>query len=87
MPTNKHKRKMSPHTKTKVVKNTLSSGLMTSHPKRFVVIGMLLVMLGVYLLAFKSQSDAMFGLAMLSLVSGAVTTIYANLAHAKKKMQ
>jgi len=80
MPTNKHKRKAAAHSKNKAVKSFHSSGLLTSYPKVFVLTGLLLIALGVYLLAFESQNNAMFGLAMLSLIVGVVTTIYANFA-------
>ncbi len=85
MPTNKHKRKASTHVKTKAVKSVQSSGLITSHPKFFALAGLVFVALGLYLLAFESQNNAMFGLAMLSLIAGVVTTIYANFSGSKKK--
>ncbi|PKG80693.1 hypothetical protein CXF85_21485 [Colwellia sp. 75C3] len=85
MPTNKHKRKASSHVKSKSVKSIQSSGLITSHPKVFVLGGLSFVALGIYLLAFESQNNAMFGVAMLSLIAGVVTTIYANFAVPKKK--
>ncbi len=85
MPTNKHKRKASAHAKSKAVKDFPSSGLITSHPKHFVLVGMLFVALGAYLLVFEAQNDAMFGFAMLSLIAGLVITIYANFAMPKKK--
>ncbi|PKI15982.1 hypothetical protein [Colwellia sp. 12G3] len=83
MPTNKHKRKASSHSKSS--KPVQSSGLMTTHPKAFALGGLLFVALGIYLLAFESQNNAMFGIAMLSLIAGTVTTIYANFAVPKKK--
>jgi len=86
MPTNKHKRKASAHSKTKAVKSFQSSGLITSHPKVFAIAGLLFVALGLYLLAFESQNNAMFGVAMLSLIAGGATTIYANFAVPKKKI-
>ncbi len=85
MPTNKHKRKASIHAKTKAVKSVQSSGLITSHPKAFALGGLFFVALGIYLLAFKSQNNAMFGLAMICLIAGGATTIYANFAVPKKK--
>jgi len=85
MPTNKHKRKATAHVKPKAVKVVRSSGIITTHPKLFLYAGVMLVALGIYLLAFESQTNAMFGLAMLSLVVGVVTTIYANFAVPKKK--
>ncbi|MEY8252007.1 MAG: hypothetical protein RPR91_06450 [Colwellia sp.] len=78
MPTNKHKRKASAH--SKAVKRVKSSGLITSHPKLFVLGGLFFVALGIYLLAFESENNAMFGFAMLSLITGVATTIYANFA-------
>tara|TARA_B110000467_G_C18102715_1_gene358073 strand:+ start:98 stop:361 length:264 start_codon:yes stop_codon:yes gene_type:complete len=85
MPTNKHKRKASPHSKPKSVKGTQSSGLITSHPKAFIGVGFFLIAFGMYLLTFESQNDAMFGVAMLSLIAGVVTAIYANFAVPRKK--
>ena len=85
MPTNKHKRKATAHAHSKAVKNVHSRWTITSHPKIFALVGLLFVALSVYLLAFESQNSAMFGLAMLSLVVGVVTTIYANFAISKKK--
>lgn len=76
MPTNKHKRKASAHSKPKIAK---SPGLITSHPKAFGLIGLSLIMVSVYLLFFKSQYDAMFGLAMLSLITGVALTIFAKM--------
>ncbi len=87
MPTNKHKRKASAHSKSKTVKSTKPSGVITSHPKVFVFLGFFFVALGVYLLAFKSQYDVMFGFAMLSLFVGAVTVIYANFSLPNKKTE
>jgi len=85
MPTNKHKRKASAHSKTKAIKSFQSTGLISSHPKGFAIGGLFFVALGLYLLAFESQNNAMFGVAMLSLIAGGATTIYANFAVAKKK--
>jgi hypothetical protein len=85
MPTNKHKRKASAHSKSTIGKNTQPTGLIISHPRTFFSVGLLLVALGVYLLAFESQDNAMFGFAMLSLIVGGVTTIYAKFAIPKKK--
>ncbi|TWX69276.1 hypothetical protein [Colwellia sp. C1TZA3] len=87
MPTNKnkHKRKTAAHTKTKVAKYALSSRLITLHPKVFISLGLFFVALGLYLLAFEAKNDAMFGAAMLSLIVGTATTIYANFAIPKKK--
>ncbi len=85
MPTNKHKRKASAKYKSKAIKNVQSSGLITTHPKTFACIGLFLVALGMFLLATESQNNAMFGLAMLSLISGVVTIIYANFSAPKKR--
>ena len=81
MPTNKHKRKASAHTKPKAAK---PPGLITSHPKAFFLVGLLFVALSFYLLAFKSQDNAMFGLAMLSLITGVGLAISAKVAVTKK---
>ena len=78
MPTNKHKRKASAHNKSKKLKKTQATGLVSSHPKTFIYVGLFFVVLGGYFMAFEAQSNAMFGLAMLLLVSGTATTIYAN---------
>lgn len=82
MPTKKHKRKSSAHSKPKVVK---PAGLITSHPKAFTLIGLLLVVVSMYLLTFESQDNAMFGLAMITLVSGMVLTISTQLTATKKE--
>jgi len=84
MPITKHKRKATAHSKANKAKSGQSSGQISSHPKTFVFIGWLLVTLGIYLLAFESQNNAMFGVSMLSLVVGLATTIYANFAIKKK---
>ena len=84
MPTNKNKRKAYTHYKTNPVKNTEQPGLITSHPKAFFLVGLFFVALGIYLLTFESQDNAMFGLAMIFLIAGVVTTIYANIALPKK---
>lgn len=85
MPTNKHKRKASAHSKSKKVKSAQPPGLIASHPKAFVLVGLFFVALGLYLLTFESQDNAMFGFAMLSLITGVVTTIYAKFSVSKKK--
>jgi len=85
MPTNKHKRKATAHVKPKTVKVVRSSGIITTHPKLFLYAGVMLVALGIYLLAFEAQNNAMFGFAMLALIAGVVTAIYANFAGLKKK--
>ncbi|MGB1261291.1 MAG: hypothetical protein ACPG52_00155 [Cognaticolwellia sp.] len=79
MPTNKHKRKASTHAKSKTLKTT-KPGLISTHPKLFIYLGMFFIALGAYLLAFESQRSAMFGLAMLCLIVGVATTIFANFA-------
>jgi hypothetical protein len=81
MPTNKHKRKASAHSKQKTVK---PPGLISSHPKAFGLIGLFLIMVSAYLLYFESQDDAMFGLAMLSLITGVTLTIFAKMRITKK---
>ncbi|NQY88049.1 MAG: hypothetical protein HRT51_09940 [Colwellia sp.] len=81
MPTNKHKRKASAHAKPKTVK---APGLITSHPKAFILVGLLFVAISMYLLTFQAQDNAMFGLAMLSLIAGVVLVIYAKIAVTKK---
>ncbi|GAW97449.1 hypothetical protein MTCD1_03076 [Colwellia marinimaniae] len=87
MPTNKHKRKASTKVKFKAVKNVHSLGLISAHPKLFVLVGLLLVALAIYLFAFEAQDDAMFGFAMLALITGVAVTIYANFARPKKKQE
>lgn len=84
MPTNKHKRKATSHVKTTSAK-TAPADLISSNPKAFAIIGLFFVALGAYLLAFESQNNAMFGVAMLSIIAGGATTIYANLTVARKK--
>lgn len=85
MPTKKHKRKASSHAKSKVLKHTKSTGLIAAHPKIFLVVGLSFIILGLVLLMFKSYDNAVFGLAMLALIAGVVTTIYANFAVPRKK--
>ena len=85
MPRNKHKRKASAHSKPKKSKNSKPSGVITSHPKIFVLLGLFFVVLGVYILIFKSQNNAMLGFAMLSLIVGVLTAVFANFAIPKKK--
>lgn len=87
MPTNKHKRKAVAHNKSKKLKHTQTAGLISSHPKIFIYGGLLFSVLGVYLMAFEGQSNAMFGLAMLLLVIGTATAIYANFTVPKKGKQ
>lgn len=81
MPTNKHKRKASAHSKVKAAK---PPGLIASHPKAFGLIGLFLVAVSIYLLVFESQDNAMFGLAMLSLVTGVVLAIFAKMTVTNK---
>lgn len=81
MPTNKHKRKASAHSKPKIEK---ASGLISSHPKTFGLIGLFLIMISAYLLFFEYQDDAMFGFAMLSLIVGVTLTIFAKMRITKK---
>ncbi len=78
MPTNKHKRKAVAKNKTRTLKSTKTSGVISSYPKVFIYIGLFFVAVGIYFMAFESQSNAMFGLAMLLLVSGTAIAIYAN---------
>jgi hypothetical protein len=81
MPTNKHKRKASAHS---IPKTTKSPGPLTLHPKLSVFIGLFFVAVSMYLLTFESQDNAMFGLAMISLITGVVLVIYAKTAITKK---
>ncbi len=83
MPTNKHKRKSSTHAKAKRSKIEKSPGLISENPKVFGTVGVLLVLLSSYLLVFKSHDNAMFGLAMLSLISGVAFTILAKISISK----
>jgi hypothetical protein len=85
MPTNKHKRKNTAHASSKTAKDSKSLGLISAHPKFFVFVGLFLVALAIYLLTFESKDNAMFGLAMLSLLAGVVTTFSANFAMPKNK--
>lgn len=81
MPTHKHKRKASAHSKPKTAKPPRS---ITSHPKAFGLVGLFLVAVSMYLLVFKSQDNAMFGLAMLSLIAGMALAIMAKITVTKK---
>ena len=58
----------------------LGGGTFFSFGVGVAVVFLLFVALGIYFMAFEAQSEAMFGIAMLLLVSGAATTIYANFA-------
>jgi len=82
MPANKNKRKAS--TSSSSAKKVQSTGLITSYPKYSIIFGLALVVVGMYLLIFKSHSNAMFGLAMLFLISGAVTAFIAKIAAPRK---
>jgi hypothetical protein len=84
MPASKHKRKASTRSKSKAVINTQPSGLITSHPRFFLLFGMCLVTLSLYLLTFESHHNAMFGFAMLSLITGVVLAILAKITASKK---
>ncbi|MEI6894930.1 MAG: hypothetical protein V5789_09955 [Colwellia sp.] len=81
MPTNKHKRKASAHTKPKAAKPL---GLISSHPKVFTLVGVFLVAVSLFLLIFESQDNAMFGLAMIALITGVMLVISAKIAITKK---
>lgn len=81
MPTNKHKRKASAHSKSKAAK---PPGLITSYPKVFVLVGLFFIAVSMYLLTFKSQENSMFGFAMLSLIGGVSLVIYAKIAVTNK---
>lgn len=85
MPRNKHKRKASAHSKSHAVKSARPSGLKALNPKIFVLLGVFFVAVGVYLLVFKSHSGAMPGFAMLSIIAGVVTAIFAGFSLPKKK--
>jgi uncharacterized membrane protein YiaA len=87
MPANKQKRKASAHTKSNKANRVQSTGWMATHPKMFFLMGLFLVTLGIYLLTFKSQDNAMFGLAMISLLTGVVTAFYAKFTLAKNKLK
>ncbi len=81
MPTSKHKRKASARTKTKLAK---PPGLVALHPKLSIFFSILLIVISMYLLAFQASDNAMFGLAMLSLIAGVGLTIAAKMAITKK---
>jgi hypothetical protein len=83
MPANKHKRKASAHSKPKVAKDP---GLITSNPKAFGLVGLFFIAVSLYLLAFESQNNAMFGVAMLSLVAGVVLAFLAKVSVKKQKI-
>lgn len=79
MPTKKHKRKASVQTKPKTQK-PVQQGVIASNPQLFFVIGLCLVAVSLYLFAFKAHIDAMFGLAMLSLVAGVALSFFAKIS-------
>ena len=85
MPTNKHKRKASAHSKPTAGKNTKPTGLIILHPRTSISVSLFFIALGIYLLAFESQDNAMFGFAMLSLIAGVATTIYVKFTVPEKK--
>jgi dolichol kinase len=85
MPVNKHKRKASAHPKPAIEKHAQPTGLIISHPRTSISVGLFFITLGIYLLAFESQDNAMFGFAMLSFIVGVATTIYAKFTVPKKK--
>ncbi|WP_428036028.1 hypothetical protein [Amphritea sp.] len=85
MPKNTHRRKASAHSKSRAVKSVRRSGMRTSSPKLWVLLGAFFVALGVYLLVFKSHGGAMSGFAMLSIITGVVTAIIASFSISKKK--
>lgn len=84
MPSNKHKRKAAAHSKVKLVK---TPGLITTHPRTISLIGLILVAISMYLFVFESQDDAMFGLGMLSLVTGMVLVIFAKMTGTNKNQE
>ncbi|NQZ23614.1 MAG: hypothetical protein HRT53_16370 [Colwellia sp.] len=73
----KHKRKASSHSKANKVKKAQSPGLIALYPKVFVLLGLFFIALGISLLAFKPQDNAIFGLAMLAILAGVVISFYA----------
>ncbi|WP_440875695.1 hypothetical protein [Thalassotalea sp. PLHSN55] len=81
MPTTKHKRKATAHHHVKVEKQP---GMISSHPQAFIGIGVFCILLSIALLAFQGHDNAMFGIAMLSLVAGVVLTFTAKIALRKK---
>lgn len=85
MTKNKHKRKASVNPKPNKLKGTQSLGVIALHPKIFVVIGLLFIALGISLLAFNPQDNAMFGLSMLSIFIGVVISFYAKFPVTKRK--
>ncbi|SEL86188.1 hypothetical protein SAMN05216262_12715 [Colwellia chukchiensis] len=82
MPSKKHKRKSSVQRRMNKVK---PPGLLTKHAKLFVLVGWCFILFSIYLLAFKAHDNAMFGVAMLTLISGVVLSISAQLALNKTK--
>ncbi len=84
MPANKHKRKASSHAKSRTAKNTQPPGFIASHPKYSFWLGLFLVTVSMYLLAFESQNNAMFGLAMLALIAGVAVTVFAKISLTNK---
>ena len=87
MPANKHKRKITKHAKKsdkaeQVVKGT---GMLSTYPVAFIVLGLCLLISGIYFLLTGMQNNAMFGIAMLLIISGTATAVFANLALPKNK--
>ena len=87
MPGNKHKRKAVSKIKHKQKSTTVvkSSGLVTSHPVAFIFVGLSLIVLGLFFIITDIQDSAMFGLALIMIIAGVATAIYANFALPKKK--
>jgi len=85
MTRNKRKRKRSKSSNPNQVNKTPSPGLMALYPKVFFLLGLFLIVLAVLLLAFYSQDNALFGLAMLTFVTGVAISFYAKFPIGKNK--
>lgn len=83
MSAKKQRRKVTKHN-TPSKKGPISHSLLKRHPRLFLVLGLLLMLLGVLLLTVGYVSDARVGLSMMSLFFGATLVLFSNSALPKK---
>ncbi|MEW6982808.1 hypothetical protein AAD001_09180 [Colwelliaceae bacterium 6471] len=85
MSTKKHKPKKK-YKNQSIKRSSKRINLISQYPRTFLIIGIVFIVIAGFLLVTGMQNNAKFGLALLSLIVGAITVIMANFSLAKKNV-
>lgn len=89
MSVRKHKRKAAKHSykNQRPLKSAKQADFVSTHPRASMFVGAALIAIGLFLLIIGMESEAKFGLAMLSMAVGTIIIFFANSALPKKAIK